>query len=100
LGITGAAGETQTNFISLSNTHPTKAVTIHFRYFNDECEDVLDFLVILTCNDTLLFNPFDFQIPAASLGEVRLTPRAGSLVRICPMRFRRSRETRSPVDVS
>ena len=68
LGITGAAGEIQTNFISLTNTHPTKAVTIHFRYFNDECEDVLDFLVILTCNDTLLFNPFDFQIPAASLG--------------------------------
>ena len=68
LGITGAAGEVQTNFISITNTHPTKAVTIHFRYFNDECEDVLDFLVILTCNDTLLFNPFDFEIPAASLG--------------------------------
>ena len=68
LGITGAGGEVQTNFISITNTHPTKAVTIHFRYFNDECEDVLDFLVILTCNDTLLFNPFDFEIPAASLG--------------------------------
>ena len=68
LGITGAAGEVQTNFISITNGHPIKAVTIHFRYFNDECEDVLDFLVILTCNDTLMFNPFDFEIPAASLG--------------------------------
>ena len=43
-------------------------MTIHFCYFNDECEDVLDFLVILTCNDTLMLNPFDFQIPASSLG--------------------------------
>ena len=34
LGITGAGGEVQTNFISITNTHPTKAVTIHFRYFN------------------------------------------------------------------
>ena len=68
LGITGASGEVQTNFISVTNTHPTKAVTVHFRYFNDECEDVLDFLVILTCNDTLILNPFDFQIPAALLG--------------------------------
>ena len=68
LGITGASGEVQTNFISITNTHPTKAVTIHFRYFNDECEDVLDFLAILTCNDTLLINPFDYEIPSASLG--------------------------------
>ncbi len=67
LGITGAHGEIQTNFISITNTHPAKAVTIHFRYFNDACESVLDFLLILSCNDTLLFNPFDFEIPAASL---------------------------------
>ncbi len=68
LGITGAPGEVLTNFISVTNTHPIKAVTLHFRYFNDECEDVLDFLIILTCNGTLLFNPFDFEIPVASLG--------------------------------
>ena len=52
-----------TNFIAITNTHPTAAVTVHFRYFNDECIDVLDFLVLLTCNDTLIFNPFDFVIP-------------------------------------
>jgi hypothetical protein len=51
------------NFISITNTHPTQAVTIHFRYFNDNCEDLLDFLVVLTCSDTLLFDPFDFVIP-------------------------------------
>ncbi len=51
------------NYIAVTNTHPTQAVTIHFRYFNDNCEDVLDFLVVVTCNDTLLFDPFDFIIP-------------------------------------
>ena len=54
------------NFISITNTHPTAAVTVHFRYFNDECIDVLDFLVLLTCNDTLIFDPFDFDIPGTS----------------------------------
>jgi len=51
------------NFITITNTHPTMAVTIHFRYFNDNCDDILDFLIVLTCNDTLVFNPFDFVIP-------------------------------------
>jgi len=51
------------NFIAITNTNPTLSVTVHFRYFNDNCEDVLDFLVVLTCNDTLLFDPFNFVIP-------------------------------------
>ncbi len=54
------------NFISITNTHPTQAVTVHFRYFNDNCEDILDFLVILTCNDTLLFDPFNYVIPGTT----------------------------------
>ncbi len=52
------------NYVAITNTHPTMAVTIHFRYYNDNCEDVLDFLVLLTCNDTLLFDPFNYVIPA------------------------------------
>lgn len=51
------------NFVGITNTSPTMAVTVHFRYFNDNCDDVLDFLVVLTCNDTLLFDPFNYQIP-------------------------------------
>lgn len=51
------------NFVAISNTHPTMSVTIHFRYYNDNCEDVLDFLVLLTCNDTLMFDPFNYVIP-------------------------------------
>ncbi len=53
------------NFVAITNTHPTMAVTVHFRYFNDNCDDILDFLVILTCNDTLLFDPFNFEIPGS-----------------------------------
>ncbi len=54
------------NFIAITNAHPTAAVTVHFRYFNDECIDVLDFLVLLTCNDTLIFDPFNFNIPGTN----------------------------------
>lgn len=54
------------NFVAITNTHPTMAVTIHFRIYNDNCEDLLDFLVILTCNDTLVFDPFDFEIPGTN----------------------------------
>ncbi len=57
------------NFISITNTHPTAAVTVHFRYFNDECIDVLDFLVLLTCNDTLIFDPFNFNIPGTNFNS-------------------------------
>ena len=54
------------NFLTITNTHPTQAVTVHFRYFNDECEDLLDFLVLLTCNDTLIFDPLNFEVPDQS----------------------------------
>lgn len=52
-------------FIAITNTNPTDAVTVHFRYFNSDCEDILDFLVILTCNDTFFVDPFNFMIPGA-----------------------------------
>ncbi|MBI4454428.1 MAG: hypothetical protein HY644_00870 [Acidobacteria bacterium] len=54
---------TPTNFISVTNVHPTAAVTVHVRYLNNDCRDVLDFLVVLTCNDVWMFNPFDLNIP-------------------------------------
>jgi len=53
------------NFVAITNTNPTMAVTVHFRYYNDNCEDILDFLVILTCNDTLIFDPFNYEIPGS-----------------------------------
>jgi len=54
------------NFISITNTNPSHAVTVHFRYFNSECEDFFDFLVVLTCNDTMMVDPFDFVVPGTS----------------------------------
>ncbi len=29
------------NFISITNTNPEQAVTVHFRYFNSDCVDFL-----------------------------------------------------------
>jgi hypothetical protein len=60
------AGQWYSNFISVVNTHPTQAVTLHIRYYNDNCQDILDFLVVLTCNDTLMFDPFNYNIPFTS----------------------------------
>ncbi|UCF39058.1 MAG: hypothetical protein JSU96_09565 [Acidobacteriota bacterium] len=70
------------NFISVTNTNPTEAVTVHFRFLSSyrylvwdgsdwvwsyNCEDLLDFLVVLTCNDTMLIDPFDYDIPGTTL---------------------------------
>ena len=59
----GNAAPVHQNFISLTNTNPSHAVTVHFRYFNSDCVDFFDFLVVLTCNDTMMVDPFDFVVP-------------------------------------
>jgi hypothetical protein len=59
----GNAAPVHQNFISLTNTNPSQAVTVHFRYFNSDCVDFFDFLVVLTCNDTMMVDPFDFIVP-------------------------------------
>ena len=82
-------GAITTSFLTITNTHPTAAVTIHFRYFNDECEDLLDFLVLLTCNDTLIFNPLDFIVPETSFNTKSriLGPAAGILTPISSRQY-------------
>ncbi len=60
-----------TNFISLTNTNPSHAVTVHFRYFNSDCVDFFDFLVVLTCNDTMMVDPFDFVVPGTDNVNVK-----------------------------
>ena len=62
----GHAAPEHTNFISMTNTNPSHAVTVHFRYFNSDCVDFFDFLVVLTCNDTMMVNPFDFVVPGTA----------------------------------
>ena len=59
----GNAAPVHQNFISLTNTNPSHAVTVHFRYFNSDCVDFFDFLVVLTCNDTMMVDPFNFVVP-------------------------------------
>jgi hypothetical protein len=59
------------NFISLTNTNPSHAVTVHFRYFNSDCVDFFDFLVVLTCNDTMMVDPFDFVVPGTDNVNVK-----------------------------
>ncbi len=60
-----------TNFISMTNTNPSHAVTVHFRYFNSDCVDFFDFLVVLTCNDTMMVDPFDFVVPGTDNVNVK-----------------------------
>jgi len=81
------AGAIYQNFIAVTNTSPTMSVTVHFRYFNDNCEDILDFLVVVTCNDTLLFDPLNFVIPFTN-GEntsSRLIGPAGAILSPIPV---------------
>jgi len=59
------------NFISITNTNPSHAVTVHFRYFNSDCVDFFDFLVVLTCNDTMMIDPFDFVVPGTDSINVK-----------------------------
>lgn len=61
----GATHSNFQNFISVTNSNPTQAVTVHFRFFNSDCFDFLDFLVVLSCNDTMLIDPFDYTIPGS-----------------------------------
>ena len=67
----GNAAPVHQNFISMTNTNPSHAVTVHFRYFNSDCVDFFDFLVVLTCNDTMMVDPFDFVVPGTDNVNVK-----------------------------
>ena len=67
----GHAAPVHSNFISMTNTNPSHAVTVHFRYFNSDCVDFFDFLVVLTCNDTMMVDPFDFVVPGTENVNVK-----------------------------
>jgi len=53
--------------LKITNNSRTNAVTLHFYYLNDQGRDYLDFLVVLLCGETLVFDPFDFEIPGTGL---------------------------------
>ena len=67
----GHSASKHSNFISITNTNPEHAVTVHFRYFNSDCVDFFDFLVVLTCNDTMMIDPFNFTVPGTDSVNVK-----------------------------
>lgn len=63
LELTGFQNALNSQFIHIRNIHPDNAVTIHIRYFNEQCQDVLDFLLVVPCGGAVDFDPFNFQLP-------------------------------------
>ena len=95
-GSTLAPGAISQTFLAITNTHPTQAITVHFRYFNDECVDLLDFLVLLTCNDPALAPGVPalacrWASTATFLTRIRETHTASAGPRSRPVASRRSR---------
>lgn len=64
--LTGFSASQNPHLIELVNIHPAQAVTLHLRYFNDRCRQVLEFLLVLDCGETRLIDPFDLDIPATT----------------------------------
>lgn len=56
-----------TNFIAITNRNPEDAVTVQLHYYDENCSSIIDFLAVLTCNDTMLINPFDYTIPGSTI---------------------------------
>ncbi len=54
--------------LELTNTHSSQAATVLFRFYNEDCRVVLEFLRTLDCGEILEFDPFDMEIPQRGLG--------------------------------
>ena len=59
------------NWVSLTNSSPRYSVTVHFQYYNCYMQPILDFLAVLTCNDTMMVNSLDMEIPGSNGINVR-----------------------------
>jgi len=54
------------NWVSITNSSPKYSVTVHFQYYNCYMQPILDFLAVLTCNDTMMVNSLDLEIPGSN----------------------------------
>jgi hypothetical protein len=54
------------NWVSITNSSPKYSVTVHFQYYNCYMQPILDFLAVLTCNDTMMVDPLDMEIPGSN----------------------------------
>lgn len=78
-----------TNYVSVTNTNRTDAVTVQFAYYNQDLVKFLDFLVVLSCNDTMTIDAFDYTIPgtAVKVRDVLLGTRPYTAPGITSMTF-------------
>ena len=51
------------NFMSVTNSSDSEAVTVLVRYYNESMEMVVWYLRVLPANANILVNPFDHMIP-------------------------------------
>ena len=61
--LTGISKAARSENVVLRNTNGEKAVTLKCSYINDQGEEFFSFLLVLTCGQTLVIDPFDFEIP-------------------------------------
>jgi len=54
------------NWVSVTNGSPKYSVTVHFQYYNCYMQPILDFLAVLTCNDTMMVDSLDLEIPGSN----------------------------------
>jgi hypothetical protein len=59
------------NYVSITNSSPKYSVTVHFQYYNCYMQPILDFLAVLTCNDTMMVDSLDIIIPGSNGINVR-----------------------------
>lgn len=63
--LTGVGKATRSSMIHVANTNPEHSTTVHVRYFNDRCRQVLEFLALIPCAEEYSFDPFDAAVPVA-----------------------------------
>ncbi|HUG43538.1 MAG TPA: hypothetical protein VMN76_04765 [Acidobacteriota bacterium] len=66
--LTGLWQSQRPQMIQIRNTHPDRAVTLHLRFTNENCEEVLGFLLVLKCDQAITFDPFRFTLPGTGVG--------------------------------
>ncbi|RPJ57143.1 MAG: hypothetical protein EHM23_21490 [Acidobacteria bacterium] len=65
--LTGRTKGANPTAIKIANNNRYQAITVHVFFLNDKSRDYLDFLLVLRCDESLTFDPFDFEIPGAGL---------------------------------
>jgi len=61
--LTGISKSVRSQKVVLRNTNLERAVTLKCYFLNDKGREFLSFLIVLKCGQTLIFDPFDFEIP-------------------------------------